>query len=40
MADANLHCDCEVMETLLWLLLAVAGVMVLSDAIFDALRKS
>jgi hypothetical protein len=40
MADANLHCNCEPMKTLLWLLLAVAGVMVLSDALFDALRKS
>jgi len=28
------------MKTLLWLLLAVAGVMVLSDALLDALRKS
>jgi hypothetical protein len=40
MADANLHCDCEAMKTLLWILLAVAGVMVLSDALFDAMRKS
>jgi hypothetical protein len=40
MADAALPCDCEPMKTLLWLLLAVAGVMVLSDAIFGALRKS
>jgi len=40
MAVSTLPCDCEPMKTLLWLLLAVAGVMVLSDALFDALRKS
>lgn len=32
--------DLQHMKTLLWLLLAVAGVMVLSDALFNALRKS
>ena len=40
MAGMTLPGDCEPMKTLLWLLLAVAGVMVLSDALFDALRKS
>ena len=40
MAESTLPCDCELMKTLLWLLLAVAGVMVLSDALLDALRKS
>ncbi|MFM8831365.1 MAG: hypothetical protein ACKOHM_10235 [Spartobacteria bacterium] len=30
----------QTMKTLLWLLLAVAGVMVLSDALFNAARKS
>ncbi len=40
MADVTLACDCEPMKTLLWFLLAVAGVMVLSDALFTALRKS
>jgi hypothetical protein len=40
MAEATLPCDFEPMKTLLWLLLAVAGVMVLSDALFNALRKS
>jgi hypothetical protein len=40
MADANLPCDSGLMKTLLWLLLAVVGVMVLSDALFDALRES
>ncbi len=40
MAGTTPPCDCEPMKTLLWLLLAVAGVMFLSDAVLNALRKS
>lgn len=40
MADANRPSDCEFMKILIWFLLAVAGVMVLSQALFDTLRKS
>lgn len=40
MAGTTPPCDFEIMKTLLWLLLAVASVMVLSDALFNAARKS
>lgn len=40
MAGPTPPCHFKLMKTLLWLLLAVAGVMVLSDALFNAARKS
>jgi hypothetical protein len=40
MAVAPLPSDFQTMRTIVFFLLAVAGVMVLSDAVLNALRKS